>query len=422
MAAKSPRKRSGIHLGLERVKRVLALLGHPEEDFAAVLIAGTNGKGSVSALVESALRDAGYKTGLFTSPHLASPRERVRVSGDKISESDWRRGLARVQSTARRGRVPLTVFEEHTLAAFGYFSRQRVDIAVVEVGLGGRLDATNALPVLEATAVTSIGHDHMDWLGPTLRHVLMEKLGVCRPGTSHVQALAAPLEKTARDFCREHHVPVQSLGREIRLRPGRLHLKARRQSLNVFLPGRAYKKLSIGLLGRHQLNNAALAVALLDILRQRGWRLTDAHVRRGLARAKWPGRFQILRTRPAPVVLDGAHNLEGVRSLVQAWSASSWGRRTATLIFGCLKEKDAAVLAKILAPLAQRVLAVPLAPPRGRSAEELARFWRPFTPVEACRDFAEAWRRARQTPRAPVLVTGSLYLIGEALRYFKKIP
>jgi dihydrofolate synthase/folylpolyglutamate synthase len=403
-----------IRLGLDRVRRALELLGHPEDAFASVLIAGTNGKGSVSAMTESVLRRAGYRTGLFTSPHLVDVRERIRVDGRWIPRRSLTENLGRVMDISKQRRLSLTEFEAQTLAAFLHFQKEKVEIAVVEVGLGGRLDATNALPSPEVTVITSIGHDHMDWLGPTLAHIYREKFGIARPGTPLLQAIPASLESLSRRFCEERAVPVWTLGKDLSHSKAKTNWRRGSQTLDVEIAGKHFHSLQISLIGHHQRDNAALAVGVVERLRRSGWKISDRHLREGLARARWPGRFQILAGR-RPVVLDGAHNPEGVRSLVSAYRMSPWKDATAVLIFGCLKDKDAAAMVQGLRPLAHRALVIPLPTARGRSPKELAGLWRRHTPTAVCPDFKTAWREAgRET--GPVLVTGSLYLVGEALK------
>jgi len=406
-----------IRLGLDRVRKVLAALGHPETAFASVLIGGTNGKGSVASLVEGALRAAGHRTGLFTSPHLVDETERVRVNGRRIGRDDLRRLERRARLRSRRARVPLTEFEVQTLAAFLYFRERRVEIAVVEVGLGGRLDATNALPAPEATVTASIGRDHLEFLGPTLRHVLREKLGICRPGVPHVIAVPPSLEREARTFCRNNLTPAFFLGRDFHGVPRGVDWRRRRQNIAV-RPGRGV--VTVHLLGPHQAGNAALAAAVCRALARRGWRLDDDAVRRGFAAARWPGRFDVSRRGTTDVILDGAHNPDAARVLARAYGASPWGRRRAAVIFSCLKDKDARAIARALAPLAARVYTVPLSTARGRDADDLAALWPRRVKATPCRGLAEAWSRARV--KGPVIVTGSLYLVGDALRLFGKEP
>ncbi|MBI4397108.1 MAG: bifunctional folylpolyglutamate synthase/dihydrofolate synthase [Elusimicrobia bacterium] len=389
-----------IRLGLDRVRLALERLGHPEDSFASVLVAGTNGKGSVCAMVESILRSGGYRTGLFTSPHLVDVRERIRVNREKMPASRWRALQADVESLARRSRLSLTEFEIQTLMAFLHFHRESVDVAVVEVGLGGRLDATNTLPAPEATVITSIGHDHGAWLGTTLKDIYFEKAGIARPGIPLLQSLPKSLVRRGKSFCKRNAVPSSLLGENILpVRPG----------------------LTIPLKGSHQRDNAALAVGVCESLKRKGWFLSERHVRQGLAKAVWPGRFQVVRPRgfKAAVVLDGAHNPEAAQMLAATYRASPWGRRSATLIFGCLKDKDSAGIIRALGPLARRVLTVSLPTPRTQSAAALQALWTKHAPAASCRDFSSAWKEASRDKGSPVLVTGSLYLVGEALKFFR---
>jgi dihydrofolate synthase / folylpolyglutamate synthase len=409
-----------IELGLERVRRALALLGHPEEEFASVIVAGTNGKGSVCAFLESILRAAGYRTGLFTSPHLIDVRERVRAGSRPIPASDWSRLSRRVRSLMVRHRLRLTEFEAHTLIAFLHFAEQRIDIAVVEVGLGGRLDATNVLPAPEATVVTSIGHDHREWLGPTLRHIFREKEAIARTGTPHVRSLPRSLQAEGDRMSRRKGVPAWDFGREIRVGKTRRDWSRGRQRFDVVIENRSFSGLDISLMGPHQTQNAALAVAAAESLRRRGWRVGDESIRRGVAEARWAGRFHIVRRPGRPVViLDGAHNAEAADVLARAYRDSPWGNGTASLVFGCLSDKDAPGLADRLRSLVHRVFTVPLPSPRSRDPRELADLWRIRTPAFACRSFSEAWKRAARDSGSPILITGSLYLVGTAMEYLR---
>lgn len=402
-----------IRLGLDRVRRALSRLGHPEEAFASVIVAGTNGKGSVSALVESAARAAGLKTGHYTSPHLADVRERVRVGGKMIPPAAWRRLLARASHSS------LTEFERQTIAAFLYFAEEKVDLAVVEVGLGGRLDAVNALPAPEAVVITSIGHDHMDWLGPTLKHVYFEKRGVARSGAPLVQSVPKALWPEGDKHYRAEGVPAWTLDREIRVRRRGVDWAKKIQRIDVDMPGASFRDLSVPFLGEHQVRNAALAAALCRMLRSRGWPLAEKALRDGFKRARWPGRFQVMAGR-TPVVLDGAHNLEAAQALARTWRSAPWGKKPATLVFGCLKDKDAAGMARVLKPLARRVVLVPLPSPRSRNVDDMRPLWK-GREVVAAASAENAFHEAR-AGKDPILVTGSLYLVGEAMKALKSLP
>jgi dihydrofolate synthase/folylpolyglutamate synthase len=258
----------------------------------------------------------------------------------------------------------------------------------------------------------------LTFLGPTLRHVLREKLGICRPGVPHFISVPPALEAEARAYCRENLVPAFFLGREIR--GAARGAQDRRQTVAVRLPDGTSLGVAAPLLGPHQAGNAALAAGLCRALARRGWRLDEKHLRRGFAAARWPGRFDVFRAGGTTVILDGAHNPDAARVLARAYRASAWGKKKAAVIFACLKDKDARAIARALAPLAARVFTVPLKTARGRGATELSALWPRRIPAVACASFAEAWARARR--QGPVLVTGSLYLVGDSLRFFGKEP
>lgn len=397
-----------IRPGLTRMRSALARLGHPEEAFAGVLIAGTNGKGSVASLTESALRAAGHRTGLYTSPHLVAAEERARVDGRKIPRAVAAR-LARRARGAARG---LTEFEIQTLVAFLWFAEAGVDIAVLEAGLGGRWDATNAFPAPEASVITSIGHDHRDWLGPTLRHIYREKREIARPGTVLIQNLPRFLWPESRRWAATVGVPTETLGLDFRVGAGRSTPAGERFVLE---PGGL--PLRIPFRGRHQRDNAALAARLLAALRRRGWRIPEEAARRGFAGARWPGRFEVVRRSP-PAVVDGAHNVEAAAALARAWK-DLFGARRAALIFACLRDKDAASIARALSGVVDRVVTLDLPTPRSRSAASSASLWTPRAPAETAPSFAAAWARVKN---GPVLIAGSLYLAGMALKHFGRNP
>lgn len=404
MAAPAP----VIRPGLSRVRAALDRLGHPEESFAAVLVAGTNGKGSVAALTASALRAAGHRAGLYTSPHLVAPEERIRVDDRAIPSPDGAR-LARRARAAARG---LTEFEVQTLVAFLWFAEAGVDIAVLEAGLGGRWDATNAFPAPEVAVITSIGHDHRDWLGPTLRHIYREKREIARPGTALIQNLPRFLWPEAGRWAAATGVPTETLGLDFRWSAGRSTPAGETFALD---PGE--RPLRVPFRGPHQRDNGAIAARVIGALRRRGWRVPDRAMRRGFAAARWPGRFQVIRRRP-PVVVDGAHNAEAATALARAWK-NAFGPRRAALVFACLNDKDAPAIARALSGVVARAVTMDLPTPRGRSARELAALWSRRVPAEAAPSFAAAWDRVKG---GPVLIAGSLYLAGAALKHFGRCP
>lgn len=410
----------GMRLGLDRMRRHLALSGNPHHAFPSVHVAGTNGKGSVSAMLAAVLQSAGYKTGLYTSPHLFDFSERIQINGRPIPQKD----LARILLGIQKKRFTLTHFETLTLAAFLYFAEQKVDVAVVETGLGGRLDATNTLERVLTSVITTISWDHMDRLGNSLRKIAWEKAGIIKPG---VPVLSAVQEKGLQDVIRKEAekagAPLHFAGPKAVQKSG-VHWKEGWQSF--WSP--SHGSLRLPLLGSYQRLNLALTLKTVDQLRLRGLDIPAKAVAQGLSRVNWPGRFQILKNPsgiPGSVILDGAHNAGGFEALTDALRQGPFRFRRHLFISGLLKDKDPQALARALAPVARRVIVT--APPSDRalSARSLARFLRRAVSsdaVEEAPDFKHAWARARAQarPGEAIVICGSLYLVGEALRFFKK--
>jgi dihydrofolate synthase/folylpolyglutamate synthase len=378
----------GVELGLERVREALGRLGDPQRRFAAVQIAGTNGKGSTAAMVEAIFRAAGLRTGLYTSPHLARFTERIRIEG---VEADGDR-LAALDARVAACGVPLTYFEIATALAFLLMAEERVEVAVLETGLGGRLDAvTTCEPA--ATAVTSIGLDHIEYLGATLADIAREKAGIIKRGVPH---LVGPL---ALDADAEMAIAAVAAGAPL-LRYG-----------HEF----AAPELPVALAGAHQRVNAGLAVALVEQAAARLGRVIPAGaVAAGLASARWPGRCELV----APdVLLDAAHNVEGARALAAALPALAGGRRVA-LVLSMMRDKDAAGVLAALGPRAAALVATRAPNPRALPPDELAELARPHVPVARAADdplaaLAEARRLAGDG--GLVVIAGSIFLVG-ALR------
>ncbi|MBI2895182.1 MAG: bifunctional folylpolyglutamate synthase/dihydrofolate synthase [Deltaproteobacteria bacterium] len=392
-----------MRLELDRVRRASALLGDPAARFPSIHIAGTNGKGSVAAMLDSILRAAGLRVGLYTSPHLHRFTERIRVSGREITHADVALGLGAIERVLGRPGAPeLTFFEVVTLLALRHFARARVEVAVVEVGLGGRLDATQLVnPV--ASVVTRIGLDHCDRLGSTIAAIAREKAGIVRPGVPVVTGVeGGPAWRILRARCREQGAPLDALGRDF-------EAKAAPAGIAYSGPGGDLGPMRVGLGGSFQVVNAALAVAAA---RAAGLGVDDRAVRRGLARVRWPGRFEIIGARPR-VILDVAHNSDGAEGLARALSETA-GPRSVELVFGVLGDKDAAGMLRALEPFARRVIFT--RPPLGRAREpsELAR----QHPGDVVPDVRDALRCAvrRAGANGTVLVTGSIFTVAEARR------
>jgi dihydrofolate synthase / folylpolyglutamate synthase len=376
----------GVELGLERVRGALAALGDPQRRFTAVQLAGTNGKGSTAAMTESILRAAGVRTGLYTSPHLSRFTERIRVAG---READGDR-LAALDARVAATGVPLTYFEVATVLAFLFMAEEGVEIAVLETGLGGRLDAvTTCEPV--ATAITSIALDHREYLGDTLAQIAFEKAGIIKPGVPcFIGALAAEADEEIARVAQAANAPLARVGREL-----------------------AAPEVPVALLGAHQRANAALAVALAT--RALGRAPTPEALARGLADVRWPGRLERVG---GDVVLDCAHNVEGARALAAALPALA-GDRPVVLLVSIVRDKDAAAILGALAPCARALVATSSRNPRALPAGDLARLARLARPVvqeaHAVDDAVDALARARQLagPGGLVVVAGSIFLVGE---------
>lgn len=384
----------GAKFGLENTTKLAALAGHPQNRLRFIHVAGTNGKGSTCAMLESIYRAAGLRVGLFTSPHLVSFRERIQVDRHLIPENEIIRLVAEFQSYFKEFPADHhpTFFEAVTVMALRYFAEQRCDLVIWETGLGGRLDATNIVTPL-ASVITNIGYDHQQWLGETLAQIATEKAGIIKPGvpalttTDEPEALAV-IEATA-----------------LKLGAPLTHVSLSPSSLN--------------LLGEHQQRNASLAVATVEVL-QREIPISAESIQKGLATVQWPGRMQLV-TRPngRKILLDGAHNLAGAKTLTAALKQNFPGTKPA-LILGILQDKNWREICVELAPLAARILTVPVASERTADARQLAATCheiRPDIQVNSCASLAEALEQSNSAPF--VLIAGSLYLIGEAMELLR---
>ncbi|HHS97099.1 MAG TPA: bifunctional folylpolyglutamate synthase/dihydrofolate synthase [Chloroflexi bacterium] len=403
-------------LDLSRVERLLAMLGDPHRAYSSVHIAGTKGKGSTSAMVESVLRVAGYRTGLYTSPHLHTFRERIRVGGQLISREEVVALVEEIQPLVAQ--VPgVTTFEAITAMAFAYFARQGVEVLVAEVGLGGRLDATNVL-LPEVSVITSLSLDHTYLLGNTLPEIAREKAGIVKPG---VPVVTAPQRPEAlyvlEEVSRERNAPLVEVGRDWIWEPGPFDLEG--QSFTVHRVGEGEDTLAgeywIPLLGRHQLENGATAIAALQVLRERGFDLPRSAVEEGLRRVEWPGRLEILSTDPL-VVVDCAHNpysAQVLRSTLETWFP---GRRW-VLVFGASSDKDIAGMLRALLPIADYLIVTRSEHPRATAPVELADIAASVGGgAEVAVNTQRALQRAveRLEGGEGILVTGSIFLVAEA--------
>jgi len=400
---------AGMRPGLQRIEALLEAIGNPERAMTLVQVAGTNGKGSVSAMLAATLTASGRRAGLYTSPHLVDLRERIRVDGVPIPETDVVDGMEALGSLVAR--LDATMFETLTALALDHFAREGVEVAVLETGLGGRLDSTSVgRPAVEV--ITRIDLDHEAYLGSTLEAIAREKAAIIRSGVALSARQEPAVEALLARRAGEAAVPLLVEGRDLAVRVRRATLEG--QWLDFEGPGWRLDDVRCALLGVFQPGNALLAAAAARALGA-----ADAAIRDGLAGVRWPGRFQLIRTIP-PVVVDGAHNPAGARALAASITAYFPGRR-GTLVVGISADKNVAGILGALVPLAERVICTAADHPRAASPETLATVARQAAGdlrvrVETAPTAPEALRLALSKPDTPmVCVAGSLFMIGEIL-------
>jgi len=396
---------AGMRPGLERIEALLEALGHPEQSYTLAQIGGTNGKGSVAAMLAAALKADGRRVGLYTSPHLVSFRERIRVDGEAIAEDAVVDGVEAIGTLVAR--LDASVFEATTALALDHFARERVDVAVLEVGLGGRFDATTVgRPAV--TVLTSIDLDHQEVLGHTVGEIAADKAHIIRSGVA-VSAAQAP-EATAPilEHAARAKVPLLMAGRDLSVTVRVRSLEGQR--LDCAGPDFRVDDLRVRLLGAYQPGNTLLAVTAAHVLG-----CGQRALREGIARAHWPGRFEVRRRPGGWLVLDGAHNPAGARALAESL-AVYFGDTPMTLVLGMLRDKDAAGIVAPLIGRTRRVVLAASANPRAAAPDELRRLIPAGVPVEAAASVADALARAADPSVPLVCVAGSLSLVGDALR------
>ena len=385
-------QRFGIKLGLENIERLLATLRLDLRGSAVIHVAGTNGKGSVCAMIDSILRAQGYRTGLFTSPHLVTFRERICVNGEMISENAVAKGLTAIHDLVTDWKPHPTFFEVATAIALKHFSDARIDIAILETGLGGRFDATNVIQP-NVSVITPIDFDHERWLGKTLSEIAAEKAGIIKPGIPIVSAAQRPEAKEViRARAAECEAPLQF----------------------VTAP---YDETPIALAGPHQKLNAALAIAAL---RSGKIEIDDSAIAHGIATVQWPARFQRWDER---TIIDGAHNPAAAQVLAGTWR-EFFGDQRATLILAVLSDKDLRGICEAMAPIADSVLLPKIRGERAADPKTLARTFSAVAaslPYSIAASIADALALARAKPN-PILLTGSLHFAGEVLAHLRGEP
>ncbi len=385
----------GANFGLERVRKLAELSGNPQEKLRFIHVAGTNGKGSTCAMLESIYRAAGLRVGLFTSPHLVSFRERIQLNRQLISEKELIQLVRKIQPWLKEFSAENhpTMFEVVAVMALVFFAEQKCDLVIWETGLGGRLDATNIVTPI-ASIITNIAFDHTQWLGDTLGKIAAEKAGIIKPGVPIITAedkLEAlnVLEETAR---RNNALLVQ-----------------------IAEPSTFNLQPLTSLIGEHQKQNAALALATIEVL-QKQIPITPKQIQTGLKKVYWPGRLQLIERGAQKILLDGAHNLAGIETLCAALKKDASTFSAVTLIVGLLGDKDWRPMCQLLAPLAAEIFTVPVSSERTADAHELAKVFRAANPAAktvVLKNLLAAINASKDRPF--VVIAGSLYLIGEAL-------
>ncbi|MEI6430433.1 MAG: folylpolyglutamate synthase/dihydrofolate synthase family protein [Pseudanabaena sp. ELA607] len=403
----------GIHLGLARIQQLLAALDNPHLQMPVIHIAGTNGKGSVCAYVSSILQAAGYRVGRYISPHLVDWRERITINGEWITEDDLLAALAAVEAVIQPDQEVPTQFEVSTAAAWWYFARQDIDIAVIETGLGGRLDATNVCPQPAITVITSISRDHWQRLGDSLGQIASEKAGIMK---AHCPIVVGTLPPDAANVIEQK---AESL--DAPLIWVKVPILDPEEPQQILWHGQTYR---IPLLGTHQRHNAAIALTVIEQLRAQDWLIPDSAVREGLSQTTWAGRLQWVTYRDAQnqshaLLLDGAHNVAGAE-LLREYVSQNFPAQPIRWVVGILNTKDQAGILQALLQPQDHLFAVPVPDHATTAPEMLCAISRDLlhTPAVAYANLRDGLTAALHDPlptAAPVIVCGSLYLVGQLL-------
>jgi dihydrofolate synthase/folylpolyglutamate synthase len=401
-------RRFGIKLGLDTIADILHGLGDLQDGLNCIHVAGTNGKGSVASSLAAILSDCGYKTGLYTSPHLVRFNERIQIDNQPITDDQVVQAYQAVRRVHQGLREP-TFFEFSTAMALYEFGRQNVDWAVIETGMGGRLDATNIIaPAL--SIITNISLEHREYLGSNLSQIAGEKAGIIKPRTPVVTGIR---QKSAlavtRKISADRNAPLYCLGKDFRVR------RSRSGAFTYHGIENTWHNLHTGLLGNHQVDNAALVLAACEVLNRRRAVISLPHIQKGLLTNQWPGRLEVVAANPT-LILDGAHNLMAARNLARFLESNLDGRPV-TLVIGILDDKPYAAMLKSLLPAARRVILTRAAIDRALAPEKMAPLAKTLVKsVRVIADVDQAVKYALETtgPQGAICVAGSLYVVGEA--------
>ena len=405
----------GSKLGLDRTRELLGKLDDPQKELKFIHIAGTNGKGSTAAMLSSILEEAGYRVGLYTSPFINRFNERMQVNHQPIPDEELAALTEYVRPHADAMADSPTEFELITALAMVWFARQKCDIVVLEVGMGGELDSTNIIDVPEAAVIAAMGMDHVKELGPTMADIARAKAGIIKEGGRVVSYGGNPeADEVIAAVCRARNASLCQPDFSA-IVPGDFGLEGQTFSYN------GWRGLRIPLVGAYQMNNAAVVLETVEVLRQRGWSVSDEAVRQGLADTRWPARFEVLRRDPVFIV-DGGHNPHGIRATAESLSRLFPGRKI-TFVTGVMADKDVEHILGLIVPLADQFFTVRPDNPRAMDAGELARRIEAMgAKATACASVRDGVDRAIQAegPHGVACALGSLYMSGEVRSCFGK--
>ncbi|MBU0636356.1 bifunctional folylpolyglutamate synthase/dihydrofolate synthase [Candidatus Micrarchaeota archaeon] len=411
----------GIKLGLERMQAIMRALGNPHQQVNSILVGGTNGKGSTTAFLNQLLLKNQYNVGLYTSPHLTRYNERILVNNKPISNQAFAKQVATLKERIEQEALEVMHFEFLTALALNWFCQQKVDIAIVEVGLGGRLDATNIVSPI-ASAITNIGLEHQEWLGNSLREIALEKAGIIKEQAPIIcTETNSELNKIFQDIANGKKAPFYCLEKDFSVETPVVSLK--KTSMNFKGLGLELGGMELGLRGRHQATNAGLALATLQVLKkQNKIRLTKASISKALKKTTWPGRFQILGNKPV-VIVDVCHNPSGCKALAETLESALHNQKI-TLVFGSATDKNSFAMLQALAPFVNK-LVLCQSTQRGTLVEELNSIAKKLFPsfkISSIADVNAAVKKTIQkaSPQETILICGSIFVVREAIPFLKK--
>ena len=398
----------GSKLGLERTQELLAKLGNPEKQLKFIHIAGTNGKGSTAAMLASILEKAGYRVGLYTSPFINRFNERMQVNGQQIPDDVLAALTEHISPYADAMEDSPTEFELITALAMEYFHREKCEIVVLEVGMGGELDSTNVIDTPEAAVIAAMGLDHVNELGPTMADIARAKAGIIKSGGAVVSYGGNPdADPVFEAVCREKGASLRQPDFS-KIIPGTFDLDGQSFSYGD------WKDMRIPLVGSYQMNNAAVVLETVSVLRERGWKIPDEAVRQGMASTRWPARFEVLRRAPVFIV-DGGHNPHGIKATAESLQRLFPGKKI-TFVTGVMADKDVESILGLIVPLASEFFTVRPDNPRAMAADELARRIEALgAKATPCKSVADGVARAIEAEgvNGVACALGSLYMSGE---------